>query len=97
MGEREGGSQRPDASYHDAQGATPRASLEGESRSWRGRRGGGRGGGAKDAHSFLESRGPLLITEVFPFAPREIRTSYTRLLIPPFRRGGETLVRYWTP
>lgn len=27
---REGRRQRPDASYHDAQGATPRASLEGE-------------------------------------------------------------------
>lgn len=38
--------------------------------------GGGRGchgGGGKDAHSFLESRGPLLIAKVFPFVTREIR------------------------
>jgi len=45
----------------------------------RGKREGGgggrgrRGGGGKDAHSFLESRGPLLIPKVFPFVTREIR------------------------
>jgi len=40
--------------------------------------GGGRGchgGGGKDAHSFLESRGPLLIPKVFPFVARDIRTA----------------------
>jgi len=40
--------------------------------------GGGRGchgGGGKDAHSFLESRGPLLIPKLFPFVARDIRTA----------------------
>jgi len=47
----------------------------------RGKRGGGgggrgcHGGGGKDAHSFLESRGPLLIPRVFPFVARAIRTA----------------------
>lgn len=68
-------------------------------RSWRGWQRGGRGGGGKDAHSFLESRGPLLITELFPFVPREIRTPYARLLNPPPSLGGgvRPLVRYRTP
>jgi len=46
------------------------------SRRGKGEGGGGgrgrRGGGGKDAHSFLESRGPLLIPKVFPFITREI-------------------------
>lgn len=50
----------------------------------RGKREGGgdgqgrRGGGGKDAHSFLESRGPLLIPKVFPFVEREIRMALDR-------------------
>lgn len=50
----------------------------------RGKREGGgggrgrRGGGGKDAHSFLESRGPLLIPKVFPFVAREIRMALDR-------------------
>lgn len=50
----------------------------------RGKREGGgggrerRGGGGKDAHSFLESRGPLLIPKVFPFVAREIRMAFDR-------------------
>lgn len=50
--------------------------------------GGGRerhGGGGKDAHSFLESRGPLLILKVFPFVEREIRTALDRRRL---RLGG---------
>lgn len=50
----------------------------------RGKREGGgggrerRGGGGKDAHSFLESRGPLLMPRLFPFVAREIRIAFDR-------------------
>lgn len=43
------------------------------------------GGGGKDAHSFLESRGPLLIAKVFPFITREIRMALDRRRL---RLGG---------
>ena len=82
--ERERQNQPPDASYHGrARSDAARLPRRGTT-IWRGRKGGGRGGGSKDAHSFLGSRGPLLISKVFPFVPREIRTPYADYL-PPWK------------
>lgn len=76
MGEREGESQPPDASYHDAQGTTPRATLEGEPRSGGGEKGVAAAGVAK---TLIRSSGHVALflqAKLFPFVPREIRIPY---------------------